>query len=76
MLASQCQRAWSNFYEVGGKDVATLGSVANTIANGANLIIPFVGVTLRGACCLVLEMVNGCNQAPFAELYVACSRCA
>ena len=49
MLASQCQRAWSNFYEVGGKDVATLGSVANTVANGANLIIPFVSVSLRGA---------------------------
>jgi hypothetical protein len=26
MMASQSQRAWSNFYEVGGKDVATLGA--------------------------------------------------
>lgn len=61
MLASQCQRAWSNFYEVGGKDVATLGSVANTVANGANLIIPFVSVTLRGAsqqepCAAILSL--------------------
>eukprot|EP01048_Picozoa_sp_COSAG05_P005121 COSAG05_NODE_296_length_11959_cov_17.897639_8_plen_433_part_00 len=47
ILTSQCQRAWSNFYEVGGKDVATLSSVANTIANVANLATPYLGVTLR-----------------------------
>ena len=29
-LASMFQRAWSNYYEIGGKDVATLGSVTNT----------------------------------------------
>ena len=47
ILTSQCQRAWSNFYEVGGKDVATLSSVSNTIANVANLATPYLGVTLR-----------------------------
>jgi hypothetical protein len=46
-LASMFQRAWSNFYEVGGKDVATLGSISNTIANGANLVTPYVALTMR-----------------------------
>jgi ACS family sodium-dependent inorganic phosphate cotransporter len=47
VLASMFQRAWSNYYEVGGKDVATLGSVANTVANSANLMTPYVAITLR-----------------------------
>ena len=43
-LASMFQRAWSNYYEIGGKDVATLGSVTNTIANVANMATPAVGL--------------------------------
>ena len=42
VLASMFQRGWSNYYEVGGKDVATLGSIANTVANSANLMTPCV----------------------------------
>jgi len=45
--ARTCQAAWSNFYEVGGQDAATLCSVANTLANVTGLIVPFLGVALR-----------------------------
>ena len=38
--------AWPLFYEMGGRDVATLSSVANTLANVTGLVVPFIGVGL------------------------------
>ena len=42
MLAAQCQGVWSNFYEVGGRDVAFLGSVSNTLANITGTLCPII----------------------------------
>jgi hypothetical protein len=34
-------------YEVGGKDTPTISSIANTLANSAGVVVPFMGVWLR-----------------------------
>jgi sugar phosphate permease len=39
--------AWALMYETGGKDVATLSSVSNTLGNTTGILVPFMGVWLR-----------------------------
>ena len=34
-------------YEVGGQDTPTISSIANTVANSAGIVVPFMGAWLR-----------------------------
>ena len=44
MMAAQLHMsgAWSCFYDLGGRDVPTLSSVANTLANVTGLVVPYL----------------------------------